>query len=218
MSRLHTPKLPPHAPGMAIGLYGGSFNPPHAAHHKVAETALKRLGLDRVWMLVTPGNPLKANDGLPPLDARIAAVRALVKHPRIEATDVERDIGTSRTSQVLAYLRGRCPNVDFVWIMGADNLADLHRWGGWRRIMELAPVAIVDRPGAEFAPLSARAAQTYASRRVDESDARRLARTPTPAWAFLHGPRMKLSSTELRDQGLRSDPAAPRAKKSSQRA
>jgi nicotinate-nucleotide adenylyltransferase len=201
MSRLLTPKLPPHAPGMAIGLYGGSFNPPHEAHRKVAETALKRLGLDRVWMLVTPGNPLKAHDGLPPLDERIAAVRTLIRHPRIEATGVERDIGTSRTCQVLAYLKRRCPNVDFVWIMGADNLADLHRWGRWRRIMELAPVAVVDRPGAVFAPLSARAAQTYASRRIDETDAATLARTPAPAWVFLHGPRSPLSSSALRDRG-----------------
>ena len=199
--RLLTPKLPPHAPGMTIGLYGGSFNPPHEAHRKVALTALKRLGLDRLWILVTPGNPLKDHDGLPPLDERIAAVRRLIRHPRVEVTGVEREIGSSRTCQVLAYLRARAPDVRFVWVMGADNLEDLHRWGRWRAIMETAPVAVVDRPGASFSALSARAAQTYAGRRIDESDALRLAYAPAPAWMFLHGPRSSLSSTALRGGG-----------------
>lgn len=194
-------KLPSHAPGMAIGLYGGSFNPPHAAHRMVALTALRRLKLDRVWMLVTPGNPLKQRAGLPSLERRLAAVRALADHPRIDVTGVEAAIGTSRTCQVISYLTDRRPDVAFVWIMGGDNLAELHRWGGWRRIIELAPVAVVDRPGATFAPLSARAAQTYRGARLDEGDASTLARTPAPAWVFLHGPRSDLSSTDLRGRG-----------------
>ncbi len=191
---------------MAIGLYGGSFNPPHEAHRKVALTALKRLGLDRVWILVTPGNPLKQHGGLPSLDDRITAVKTLIRHPRVDVTGVEGDIGTSRTCQVLAYLKARCPDVDFVWIMGADNLVDLHRWGRWRRIMDGAPVAIVDRPGADFAALSARAARTYAAWRVDESDAGSIARMRAPAWTFLHGPLSKLSSTEIRN-GATAAPA-----------
>jgi nicotinate-nucleotide adenylyltransferase len=196
--RLLTPKLPPHAPGMAIGLYGGSFNPPHEAHRMVALTALRRLRLDRVWILVTPGNPLKERAGLPPLDDRIAAVGALVSHPRVDVTGVEAGIGTSRTREVLAYLKGRCPAVAFVWIMGGDNLRDLHRWGRWRRIVELAPIAVVDRPGATFSPLSARAACAYRAARLDERDAAALSRAPAPAWVFLHGPRSGLSSTALR--------------------
>ena len=183
---------------MAIGLYGGSFNPPHEAHRMVALTALRRLGLDRVWILVTPGNPLKERAGLPPLGDRIAAVCALVDHPRIDVTGVEAAIGTSRTCEVLAYLKRRCPDVAFVWIMGGDNLADMHRWGRWRRILDLAPVAAVDRPGATFSPLSSRAAQTYRAARIDERDALALARTPAPAWTYLHGPRSGLSSTDLR--------------------
>ncbi|MDR4306745.1 nicotinate-nucleotide adenylyltransferase [Chelatococcus sambhunathii] len=196
--RVLTPKLPPAAPGMAIGLYGGSFNPPHEAHRKVALTALKRLGLDRLWVLVTPGNPLKAHGGLAPLEERITAVRALIDHPRVAVTGVEQAIGTSRTCEVLGYLRSRRPEVAFVWVMGADNLIDLHRWGRWRRIVELAPVAVIDRPGSTFAPLSARAAKVYGRFRVDESDAPALARTPAPAWCFLHGLRSNLSSTALR--------------------
>ncbi len=202
MNRVLTPKLPPAAPGMAIGLYGGSFNPPHEAHRKVALTALKRLGLDRLWVLVTPGNPLKRHGGLAPLAERISAVRALIDHPQVVVTGLERDIGTSRTCEVLAYLKRRRPDVDFVWVMGADNLSDLHRWGRWRRIMEAAPVAIVDRPDSTFAPLSARAAQTYARFRVDERDAPALARAPAPAWCFLHGPRSSLSSTALRTSAV----------------
>lgn len=186
---------------MSIGLYGGSFNPPHEAHRMVALTALKRLRLDRLWILVTPGNPLKRNGGLSPLGERIAAVEGLMAHPRIVVTGLEADIGTSRTCQVLAYLGPRCPGVSFVWVMGADNLAQLHHWGRWRGIVERAPVAVVDRPGATFAPLSARAALTYRAARIDERDAAALAGSPPPAWCFLHGPRSSLSSTKLRGDG-----------------
>lgn len=183
---------------MAIGLYGGSFNPPHDAHRKVALAALRRLGLDRLWVLVTPGNPLKRNGGLPALSERMAAVARLMNHPRIVVTGLEADVGTSRTCEVLAYLKRRCPGVDFVWIMGADNLAQLHRWGHWRGIVDAAPIAVIDRPGATFAPLAAVAAQTYRHARRDEADAAALARARPPAWTFLHEPRSPLSSTQLR--------------------
>jgi nicotinate-nucleotide adenylyltransferase len=183
---------------MAIGLYGGSFNPPHEAHRKVALTALKRLKLDRVWLLVTPGNPLKDNAALPPLDERLAAARRLVAHPRIEVTGVEAGLGVTRTYDALAYLTARRPDLRFVWIMGADNLATFHGWGRWREIAGLAPIAVVDRPGATFAPLSARAAQAFARFRVDEGEAAALASMAPPAWSFLHGPRSDLSSTALR--------------------
>ncbi|RXF75702.1 nicotinate-nucleotide adenylyltransferase [Hansschlegelia zhihuaiae] len=183
---------------MAIGLYGGSFNPPHEAHRKVALTALKRLKLDRVWLLVTPGNPLKDNAALPPLDERLAAARRLLAHPRVEATGVEAAMGVTRTYDALAYLTARCPDVRFVWIMGADNLATFHRWGRWWEIAARAPIAVVDRPGATFSPLSAHAAQALSRFRVDEGDAAGLAWMAPPAWTFLHGPRSDLSSTALR--------------------
>ena len=185
---------------MSIGLYGGSFDPPHEAHRKVAFAALKRLGLDRVWALVTPGNPLKHGGSGATLDERIAAARNLFDHPRIVVTGVEAEIGSTRTADVLAYLARRAPDVRFVWIMGADNLAQLHRWGRWERIAALAPIAIVDRPGATFSPLSARAAIALEGARIDESDAAKLPFAPAPAWVFLHGPRSSLSSTALRDQ------------------
>lgn len=192
------PVLPPHAPGMVIGLYGGSFNPPHAAHRHVSLVALRRLRLDRVWLLVSPGNPLKDNAALPPIDERAAAARRLTAHPRIVVSDVERRIGATRTYDVVARLTSRCPGVRFVWIMGADNLAAFHRWGRWRELANLVPIVVVDRPGATFAPLSAPAARALAGRRIDERDAPLLAGLPPPAWCFLHEPRSALSSSALR--------------------
>lgn len=196
--RALTPRLPPHAPGMAIGLYGGSFNPPHEAHRKVALQALRRLGLDRVWLLVSPGNPLKDNAGLPPLERRLDAARRLMAHPRLTVTGVEAAIGAVRTFEVIAHLKARCPDVRFVWIMGADNLATFHGWRDWRRLAGLVPIAVIDRPGATYAPLSSPAARALSRWRVDESDAGSLAWREPPAWAFLHGPRSDLSSTALR--------------------
>lgn len=183
---------------MAIGLYGGSFNPPHAAHRRVATLALRRLGLDRVWLLVSPGNPLKDNRDLPPLGQRMAAARAVVAHPRVAVTDVELRLGAVHTVELVAYLVSRCPDVRFVWIMGADNLVSFHRWRRWRDIAAMVPIAVVDRPGATFAPLNAVAAQAFRGARLDEADAGALADASPPAWTFLHEPRSPLSSTALR--------------------
>lgn len=198
MTRHTLPRLPPHAPGMAIGLYGGSFNPPHAAHRMVCRLALRRLGLDRVWQLVSPGNPLKDNSNLSPLQDRVAAAQALSADPRIVATGVEAEIGAVHTRDVVVYLKARCPDVAFVWIMGADNLASFHGWKAWREIARLVPIAVVDRPGATSAPLNARAAQALKRFRIEENDALSLPRAAPPAWTFLHGPRSTLSSTKLR--------------------
>ena len=204
VSRVLTPRLPPHSPGMAIGLYGGSFNPPHAAHRMVAETALEKLGLDRLWALVTPGNPLKDNRALPPAATRMAAARALFDDPRIVVTDVEAGIGAARSFEVLRHLKARAPDVRFVWIIGADNLVSLHGWGRWRELAGLAPIAVIDRPGGTFAPLSSRAGSVLRRARIDERDAAGLAHMDPPAWVFLHGRRLDLSSTALR--GRRASP------------
>ena len=193
-----TVRLPPHAPGMRIGLFGGSFNPPHAGHALVSEIALRRLRLDRVWWLVTPGNPLKENSGLAPLEARIAAARALVDDPRIFVTGLEAEIGTRFTYDTVSYLVRRAPGVRFVWLMGADNLAQFSRWQRWTDIAALAPIAVVDRPGASRAALSSKAALHFARRRLRECDAQRLAVAPPPALVFLHDRRLALSSTSLR--------------------
>ena len=194
-------RLPPHAPGMRIGLYGGTFNPAHAGHRHVSLLAMKRLGLDRLWWVVTPGNPLKERGGLAPACQRAEAARAVARHPRIDITCFEEEIGAQFTVDTLAYVAARCPTVRFVWIMGADSLASFHRWRGWRQIAETMPVAVVDRPGWTLRAVQGRAAQALAPYRIDESDAALLPDLAPPAWAFLHGPRSALSSSELRRKG-----------------
>ncbi len=120
--------------GMRVGLFGGSFDPPHAGHVHVTKWAMKAFGLDRVWWLVSPGNPLKP-DAPAELDRRLAAARAIMRRPRVDVTDVEARMGTRYTAATLAGLRARYPGVRFVWLMGADNLAGFHRWDRWEEIM-----------------------------------------------------------------------------------
>ncbi|TBW40112.1 nicotinate-nucleotide adenylyltransferase [Siculibacillus lacustris] len=195
-------RIPPTAPGLRIGLLGGSFNPPHRGHFHVAETALARLGLDALWVMVTPGNPLKPRDDLPSLATRIDAARRLMDHPRITVTAFEAHFGSPYTWRTVERLAAMHPQVRFVWVMGADNLASFHRWQHWRRIAGTVPIAVIDRPGASMTPLSAPAALAYARHRLPEIDAARLADRPAPAWTFLHAPRNALSSTDLRRRGL----------------
>jgi nicotinate-nucleotide adenylyltransferase len=191
-------RLPPHAPGMRIGLFGGSFNPPHEGHLHVGRMALTRLRLDRLWWLVTPGNPLKERHGLASLEERLAAARRLARHPRIAVTDVEAQLGVRYTIDTIRQLRARCPNVRFVWIMGADSLANFHRWGNWREIAGLVPMAVIDRPGLTLKAARAPAAQALDAFRIPERAAATLASRKPPAWVFLHGPRSDLSSTAIR--------------------
>ncbi|MBB3020437.1 nicotinate-nucleotide adenylyltransferase [Microvirga lupini] len=191
-------RLPRVAPGMRIGLYGGSFNPAHAGHRHVSQMALKRLGLDRIWWIVTPGNPLKDTGELATTAMRVEEAQTVADHPRIDVTAFEEEIGARYTVDTLSYLRRRYPNVRFVWIMGADNLASFHRWRGWRRIARMMPIAIIDRPGWTLKAARSRSALALSRARINEADARALARLKPPAWTFLHGPRSHLSSTELR--------------------
>jgi nicotinate-nucleotide adenylyltransferase len=184
--------------GMAIGLFGGSFNPPHAGHALVAEIALRRLALDQLWWIVTPGNPLKAGRELAPLAERIRLSEQLAADPRIKVTAFEARYHVRYTADTLALVKARNPGVDFVWIMGADNLGDFHRWQRWREIATTFPIAVIDRPGSTLAFLSSALAKTFDYARVDEGDAPRLARMQAPAWTFIHGPRSSLSSTALR--------------------
>jgi nicotinate-nucleotide adenylyltransferase len=192
-------EIPLHADGMRIGLLGGSFNPPHAAHRAISRFAIKRLQLDRIWWLVTPGNPLKDGQGLRELDERAAAARKMADDPRIDVSCLESVIGTCYTADTIGYLRRRCSGLRFVWIMGADNLAQFHRWQNWRRIAFEVPIAVIDRPPQSFRALAAPAAQALQRYRIPESEAGRLAEHPAPAWVFLTGMKSTLSSTGLRN-------------------
>ena len=203
--------LPAHSRGMRIGLFGGTFDPPHGAHLAACLIAMKRLRLDRVWWLVTPGNPLKDTRGLAPLEARIEAARKLAHHPRIAVLGLEADIGTRYTYETIAYLRQHCPGVHFIWIMGADNLRSFHRWQKWRGIAELVPIAVIDRLGPSLYASASAAGQFLARSRIPERAAKSLLRRKPPAWVYLHGLKSPLSSTALRTArvGLqRTRPAA----------
>lgn len=194
----HHLRMPHVEPGMTIGLFGGSFNPPHDGHLLVAELAFQRLGLNQLWWMVTPGNPLKDTSALPHLAARIALCEAMVKDARVKVTGFEAGYNVRYTADTLALVKARNPGVHFVWIMGADNLASFHHWQDWQTITKTFPIAVIDRPGATLSYLSSKMARTFDYARLDEDDAKLLARTKAPAWTFLHGPRSPLSSSAIR--------------------
>lgn len=191
-------KTPLVAPGLRVGIMGGSFNPPHAGHVLISHTALTRLDLDQLWWVVTPGNPLKETGDLPSLEERIAACRAMTPDPRIRITGFEEALGTPYTAATLAFLSRRYPRVRFAWVMGADNLASFHRWQHWREIMHLMPIAVVDRPGWRHRALASKAAHAFRRDYVPESRAPDLLEMSPPAWTLLSGPLSPLSSTALR--------------------
>ena len=186
--------------GQRIGLLGGSFDPPHGGHVHITRAALKRFRLDRVWWLVSPGNPLK-QEGPAALDRRVAAARALMRHPRVEVTDIEARIGTRYTAETLARLGAVYPGVRFVWLMGADNLASFHRWQHWRSIMETVPVGVLARPGDRISARLSPAARAYRRYKVPAPMAPCLAGLSVPAWCFTNVPMVNLSSTEIRNRG-----------------
>ncbi|MCP4316584.1 MAG: nicotinate-nucleotide adenylyltransferase [Hyphomicrobiales bacterium] len=187
--------------GMTVGLFGGSFNPPHQGHVLVVDTVLRKLGLDQLWWIVTPGNPLKEHDDLAELSQRIRWSQDIVADPRVKITAFEAARNLHYTAETLRYVTSRNRNVNFVWVMGADNLAGFHHWQDWQFIANAVPIAIVDRPGSTLSYLSSIMAKTFGHARVDESDAAALAHMQPPAWTFIHGPRSPLSSTAIRDTG-----------------
>ena len=193
-------RMPHTEPGQRIGLFGGSFNPPHEGHLHVSEKASRRLELDQIWWMVTPGNPLKDHGILAPLENRLALCEELARHPNMKITAFEANLPTSYTANTLKYVTSRNPGVNFVWVMGADNLGQFHRWERWRDIASLMPIAVIDRPGATMSLHSAKSAIALRRHRVDENDAPALAMMRPPAWTFLHGPRNSLSSTALRER------------------
>ncbi len=138
-----------------IGLLGGSFNPAHKGHRRISLAAIAALDLDEVWWLVSPGNPLKPADGMAPLPARLASARRVARAARIRPTDIEARLGTRYTVDTLAALVRRYPRHRFIWLMGADNLGQFHRWRDWRRIARTVPIAVIARPGYDAAALAA---------------------------------------------------------------
>ncbi|WP_028725796.1 nicotinate-nucleotide adenylyltransferase [Paracoccus zeaxanthinifaciens] len=189
--------LPIAMAGQRIGILGGSFDPPHDGHLQITRTAIARLGLDRVWWLVSPGNPLKSH-GPAPMPERIAQARALARDPRIVVTDIEARMGTRMTADTLAGLRASYSGVDFVWLMGSDNLLQFDRWDRWQQIADSMPFAVLARPGTRLAARNARAAQILRPHRLPEGAARMLPGSPAPAWVFLNLPMSPLSSSSIR--------------------
>lgn len=187
-------------PGMKVGIFGGSFNPAHDGHAHVAQTAMRRLGLDRVVWLVSPQNPLKSTAGMAPLAERMASARdaARMVGPHMIVSDFETRVGTQRTVDTLRALASRHRGVRFVWLMGSDNLANFHRWHGWVDIMHLMPVAVIARPGSLLDSRSAPAAVRFASSRVPVSSARLLPTLCAPAWTYITAPLNPRSSTAIR--------------------
>jgi len=185
---------------MRIGLFGGSFNPPHEGHRLVALQALKRLKLDAVWLLVSPGNPLKNHAELAPLADRVAIARGIMDHPRIKVTGFEAAHGFRYTYETLRFLKSSHPGVRFVWIMGADNLRQFDRWERWREVAQLMPMAIYVRPGSTRRAPFSKAATTLArdSRRGAGHRSRR--GDSAPAWVYLHGLMSSLSSSLIRNR------------------
>jgi nicotinate-nucleotide adenylyltransferase len=192
-------RLPHSESGQRIGLFGGSFNPPHAGHLLVSEIAIKRLQLDQIWWIVTPGNPLKDSGQLAPLSQRLERCERIANHPSIKITAFELMHPTRFTADTLEFVKTRRSNANFVWIMGADNLASFHKWQRWRDIADMMPLAVIDRPGSTLSSRSSMAALTLSRFRIDEGDASLLPTLPAPGWAFIHGPRSSLSSTKIRN-------------------
>ena len=187
-------------PGRKIGLLGGSFDPAHAGHAHITREALKRSGLDEVWWLVSPGNPLKAR-GPAPLSERLAVARRVMRHPRVEITALQTRTGTRFTAETLAALQSAYPGVTFVWLMGADNLAEFHKWDRWREIVGRVRIGVLARPGQRISARMSPAARRFRMARLRAREAMRLPSYEAPAWCFVNVPMSDLSSTEIRNRG-----------------
>lgn len=192
--------IPYAVPGQVVGLLGGSFDPAHAGHVHLTREALKRFGLDRVWWLVSPGNPLKSR-GPAPIGDRLARARAIMRHPRVQVTDLEARTGTRYTAETLEALFGLYPGVRFVWLMGADNLAELHRWERWDWILSNVPVGVIARPGDRVDARTSVAAQRYRHARLRGREALLLGRTEPPGWCLVNVPMVDQSSSAIRARG-----------------
>lgn len=192
--------------GMVIGLLGGSFDPAHLGHVHLTRQAMARMGLDAVWWLVTPANPLKARQPAPLAD-RLARAKAVMQHPRVKITALEARLGTRTTADTIDRLRAIYPGVQFVWLMGADNLVQFHKWGRWRDILRSVPVGVLARPGSGIAARLSVAAQAFRTRRVSRGET--LRGHKPPVWCFVNMPMNDASSTEIRARGEWGKPVKP---------
>ena len=182
---------------MRIGLLGGSFNPAHEGHSHASDLAFKQLGLDYVWWLVSPQNPLKDTRGMASFGERLLAAQHFNRHPRIIVTDIESRLGTRFTIDTLRALKRRFPQLRFVWLMGSDNLVQIPRWRNWQEIFANVPVTVIARPGTALAALSSKAATRFRSAYVPPN--RHIAVMLPPAWTLLDSRRRNPSSaTRLR--------------------
>ncbi|MEL6476913.1 MAG: nicotinate-nucleotide adenylyltransferase [Pseudomonadota bacterium] len=191
------PAIPHALPGQRIGLLGGSFDPAHQGHVHVTLRALRAFRLDRVWWLVSPGNPLKTR-GPAPLQERMATAGRVMQHPRVAITDIETRLGTRYTADTLGALMARNPDVRFVWLMGADNLATMHYWERWEWIFAHVPVGVLARPGEQLRAGLSPAARRFARWRRREAQAGGLGQGGEPDWVLLTGPMLPHSSTAIR--------------------
>ena len=181
-----------------IGLLGGSFNPPHAGHREISIAALKRLELDAVWWLVTPGNPLKDPEQYAPYETRLSVARAIASHERIVVSNFEARRNLQYTVDTLDALVNDFPAMRFVWLMGADSLVTFHRWKDWRRIASLVPIAVFNRPGYADEALESEAGQALSAFRFDDAEVEKLVDAEPPAWAFFEETQNPISSTSIR--------------------
>lgn len=181
-----------------IGLLGGSFNPAHGGHREISLAALDRLRLDAVWWLVTPGNPLKDPADYAAYEDRLHRARMVADHEDIVVSDFEKRRGLQYTVDTLEQIRDANPSALFAWLMGADSLAGFHRWKGWRRIVEIAPIAVFNRPGYGEDALAGEAGETLAPFRLNNERDDLLTADP-PAWVFFDDLDNELSSTAIRN-------------------
>lgn len=199
----------PITPGMRIGLLGGSFNPAHDGHLHISRQALKLLGLDQVWWLVSPQNPLKPSEDMTPFEERLKSAVAMVDNmadnPAICVSDLEAKLNTRYTADTLDRLIAAAPGVHFVWLMGADNLAQLPTWKNWEQIMATVPMAVMARPGFEGPENLGEATERFQSSRIPSEDAALLPGMAPPAWVFLPIPLHHASATQIRQ--AKKDPA-----------
>ncbi len=191
------------SPNQKIGILGGSFNPAHEGHLSISKIALQRLNLDEVWWIISPRNPLKKYDILYDFEDRVSSAEKVIDTNHISISKLEKNAQIKYTIGTVEYLNTRYVGTKFVWIMGADNLKDFHRWREWDKLALTVPIAIIDRPSSSLDVTSSLFANKYRKYRVDEADAQNLADKKKPAWVFLHSKLNDQSSSQLRNSGVK---------------